>query len=97
MSKFVILSKEFDKRQRYVKKYIDQKVYHSFVKDSRLSLVERQCNYLKNNKLSYNSSIVRLKNYCMATSHSRSIYRNVKLSRHKFNTMVLNGSIPGCI
>ena len=97
MSKFIILSKEFEKRQTYVRRYINQQVYHSFIKDSRLTLVERQINYLKKNSFSYSSSIVRLKNYCTLTGHSRSIYRNVKLSRHKFNTMVLNGLIPGCI
>jgi small subunit ribosomal protein S14 len=97
MAKSIILNKEFNKRKIFTKNFINRQVYHSFLKDSRLSLQERQHIYQKLTKIRYSSSVVRLKNYCMLTGHSRAVYRDVKLSRHKFNTMVLNGNIPGCI
>lgn len=33
----------------------------------------------------------------MLTGRSRSVYSDVRLSRHKLNEMVLNGLIPGFI
>jgi len=95
MSKSVILSKEYNRRKFNVKHFLDKRVHSSFLKDLRLSLLERQVIYQKFTKFSYKSSVVRLKNYCMLTGHSRSIYRDVNLSRHQFNQMVLNGQIPG--
>ena len=97
MAKHIVLGREFEKRQMYIKKFLMRRVYFSFLKDSRLSVNERQCIYQKLTKIGYSYSIVRLKNYCILTGHSRSVYRDVKLTRHKFNTMVLNGNIPGCI
>lgn len=97
MAKNLVLNKEFNKRRIYTSHFLNRQVHNSFLKDSRLSLAERQLIYQKVTKVRYSSSLVRLKNYCMLTAHSRSIYRDVKLSRHKFNTMVLNGLIPGCL
>ena len=96
MAKNIILNKEYNKRKIYVNNFLNRQVYHSFLKDSTLTLSERQYIYQKFTKLKYSSSIVRLKNFCILTGHSRSVYRDVKLSRHKFNTMVLNGNLPGC-
>lgn len=97
MAKHIILSKEFNKRNIYISHFLNRQVHNSFLKDSKLSLAERQVIYQKVTKVRYSSSVVRLKNYCMLTAHSRSIYRDVKLSRHKFSQMVLNGYLPGCI
>ena len=97
MAKSIVFAKETNKRKIYLKNFINKQVYHSFLKDSKLTLAERQFIYQKFSKIRYSSSIVRLKNFCILTGHSRSIYRDVKLSRHKFNTMALNGNIPGCI
>lgn len=96
MAKHIILSKEFSKRRIYISHFLNRQVHNSFLKDSRISLAERQVIYQKITKVRSSASIVRLKNYCMLTAHSRSIYRDVKLSRHQFNTMVLNGQLPGC-
>ena len=96
MAKSIVLNKEFNKRKIFTQNFLNRKVYHSFLKDSKLSLSERQFIYQKLTNIRYSSSIVRLKNYCILTGHSRSVYRDVKLTRHKFNTMVLNGDIPGC-
>lgn len=48
-----------------------------------------------NNKI--NLSIVKLKNHCIITSNTKSVYKIVKLSRHEFKNKVLNGQLPGCI
>ncbi len=96
MAKSIILAKEFKRREYYTRKFLNRQVHNSFLKDLNLFVSERQIIYEKLSLYKYNYSIVRLKNYCMLTGHSRSVYKDVNLSRHKFNQMVLNGEIPGC-
>jgi ribosomal protein S14 len=95
MAKDIILNKEYYKRRSYVKNFLNRQVHNSFLKDLKLSVPERQIIYQKIVKVKYNVSIVRLKNYCILTAHSRSVYKDVRISRHKFNQMVLNGDLPG--
>ena len=64
MAKSIILNKEYNKREIYVNNFINRQVYQSFLKDSRISLSERQRIYQKFSKIRYSSSIVRLKNFC---------------------------------
>ena len=97
MAKSIILGKEFNKRKQYVKHFLNRQVHKSFLKNTKLSISERQVVYNKFNKFSYKYSIVRLKNRCILTGHPRATYREVSVSRYKFNTMVLNGEIPGCL
>ena len=54
MAKSIILNKEFNKRKIFSKNFINRQVYHSFLKDSRLSLQERQHIYQKLTKIRYN-------------------------------------------
>jgi len=96
MAKSIVLNKEFSRRRRFLNNFLNRQVHNSFLKDTRLSLLERQVIYQKITKVRYSASIVRLKNYCLVTGHSRSVYRDVKLTRAKFNELVLNGQIPGC-
>lgn len=42
-----------------------------------------------------NSSITRIRNRCILTNRSRSIYRKFKFSRLMFRKLALNGKIPG--
>jgi len=95
MAKSVVLDKEYSRRQRYTRSFLNRQVHNSFLKDLTLSVGERQFIYQKIVKVRYSASLARLKNYCVLTGHSRSVYRDVKLSRHKFNQMVLSGDIPG--
>ena len=95
MAKAVVLNKEFIRRSLHAEQVLNKKVHKSFLKDIRLSIIERQVIYQKLTQYRYNTSIARLKNYCMLTAHSRGFYKEVKLSRHQFNKMVLNGDIPG--
>ena len=96
MARFLRLNKEFDRRRRYTKNFLNRQVHNSFLRDTTLSIMERQIIYQKIVKVRYSSSVVRLKNYCLLTGHSRSVYRDVKLNRNKFNQEVMNGTIPGC-
>ena len=96
MAKSIILNKEFKRRQKYKETFLNKQVHNSFLKDLNFSVAERQVISQKLNCFKASYSIARLKNYCILTGHSRSIYRDVNLSRHKFNQMVLNGEIPGC-
>lgn len=95
MSKNLILNREFTKRNNYSNNYLQKQVHNSFLKDIRLSVFERQLIYQKICKYKCRDSVSRLKNYCLLTGHSRSVYRDVNLCRHKFNQEVLNGNIPG--
>ena len=94
MAKSIILNKEYNRRQRFVGIFLNREVHKSFLKDYNLSSSERQLIYNKLAKYRYSSSIVRLQTLCMLTGHSRSVYRDVGISRYKFNQMVLNGDIP---
>ena len=42
-----------------------------------------------------NSSLTRIKNICILTGRSRSIYRLFKISRLKLRQLASNGSLPG--
>lgn len=95
MANLRVLNKEYDKREQNIKVYLNRQIHKSFLKDITLSLPERQIIYNKLNKYSRSYSKVRFKNFCMLSGNSRSFYRDVKLSRQKFNQMVLNGLIPG--
>lgn len=96
MAKYIVLAREYNRRQRYIGAFLKRQVHKSFQRDSNLSLAERQIAYQKLVKYNYHFSISRLQSYCMLTGHSRSVYRDVQLSRHQFNQMVLNGEIPSC-
>ncbi len=96
MAKSIILNKEFTRRKLYSNNFLNRQVHNSFLRDVSLSTMERQFIYEKILKVSHSYSSTRLKNYCLITGHSRSVYRDVNLCRQKFNEQVLNGKIPGC-
>lgn len=82
------------KRISFVKNYLKKQLFKSFIKDSTLSLEERNILYLKVTK--YKSiSITKLKNFCLINKSSKSVYKIIKLSRHEFKNKVLNGHLPG--
>jgi small subunit ribosomal protein S14 len=81
--KFVKL--KWDKRQELKKKIIDM----------NLSEEEREFARHALNKLSPNSSAVRLRNRCQLTGRPRAYYRKFKISRLCFRELASNGLIPG--
>ena len=95
MAKSIILGKEFNKRRQYVKHFLNRQVHKSFLKNTKLSISERQVVYNKFNKFSYKYSIVRLKNRCILTGRSRGVLNLFNISRIKVREMLDNGLLPG--
>lgn len=92
------IKKDLNKRKSNIKTYFLKKVYQTFFKNPKLSIEERQFLKLKNLKINTcKNSITKIKNHCILTQNSKSIYKCVKLSRHIFKNMVLNGQLPGCV
>jgi len=60
-----------------------------------LSEEEREQARVALNKMSPNSSPVRLRNRCQLTGRARAVYRKFKLSRLCFREMASRGEIPG--
>lgn len=63
--------------------------------DHNISEAERQEARTALNKMSRNTSPVRLRNRCQLTGRVRGYLRKFKLSRLCFREMALNGLIPG--
>lgn len=90
------INKDFNNRKKFSKFLIKKKIYLSFLRDSSLSLEERQYLYFKLNKIKDSKiSQTQFKNYCLLTKNSRSTFKILKMSRHHFKNMTLNGLIPG--
>lgn len=70
-----------------------KQLLRSYIKNPKLSLEERQ--YLKYKFSKYKISNSQLRNHCLITQNTHSVYKYVKLSRHLFKKMVLNGNLPG--
>lgn len=47
------------------------------------------------NKINYNSSISKIRNYCVLLNNNRSIFKKFKMSRHKIKLLVANGLLIG--
>lgn len=80
-----LVSLKWDKRQALKAK----------VRDLHISEEERQAAVEALNKLSKNSSPVRLRNRCVLSGRPRGYYRKFKLSRHCFRETASFGLLPG--
>jgi len=90
------ITKDLILRHFYINSYISKQILKTFIKNPVISIEERQyliLKYLK--KYKYKYSLSRLRNHCLLTHNTRSIYKCVKLSRHSFKKKVLNGQLPG--
>lgn len=76
---------KWDKRQGLKKKAADIHASEEERHDARIAL----------NKMSPNSSPVRLRNRCQLTGRARGYLRKFKMSRLCFREMASNGMIPG--
>lgn len=76
---------KWNKRETLKKKALDMSLSEEEREDARVSL----------NKLSPNSSPVRLRNRCQLTGRPRGYYRKFKISRLCFREMASRGEIPG--
>jgi ribosomal protein S14 len=88
------INKDFKLRKGFVKDFFFKQLLKSFIKNPNISLEERQ--FLKHKlNLKYKISSSKLRNHCIMSQNTHSIYKYVKLSRHLFKRMVLNGNLPG--
>ena len=81
----VLVKRNWEKRQHLKKCAID----------INLSEEERHEARQKLNKMSPNTSSVRLRNRCKLSGRGRGYYRKFQVSRHCFREMSLFGLIPG--
>ena len=90
-----LLLKDYKRRYLY-SKYEKKKIILKYIQNNlNLSKDIRIKAYNKINTLPVNSSITRVKNRCVLTNRSRSIYRKFKLSRLMFRKLASEGLIPG--
>ena len=86
-----------DKKRRifYLKQEIKRLEYKSFFNDLRLNKEFRYTIMTTLNKLSRNGSRVRIKNRCILTGRTHSVYKMCKLSRIKFRELASQGVLMG--
>jgi small subunit ribosomal protein S14 len=95
MAKKSSVAKE-KKRERLVQlKWNKRQELKKTASDMNISEEERSHARLELNKMSPNSSPVRLRNRCQLTGRSRGYLRKFKVSRLCFRELALMGMIPG--
>lgn len=88
------IKRDFKLRKKFIKAIFYKQILKSFIKNPKISLEERQ--YLKYKfSFKYKISNSKLRNHCIISQNTHSVYKYVKLSRHLFKAMVLNGNLPG--
>jgi len=80
-----LVKMNWEKRQDLKKKSLDMNLPEEEREKARTAL----------NKMSPNTSAVRMRNRCKITGRSRGFLRKFKLSRLTFREMASNGLIPG--
>ncbi|MCH1429726.1 MAG: 30S ribosomal protein S14 [Chlamydiales bacterium] len=84
------------KRERLVQlKWDQRKALKKIISDVNTSDEDRQEATNTLNKMSKNSSPVRLRNRCQLTGRGKGVYRKFKISRLCFREMASKGMIPG--
>jgi len=79
------------KKFEYKKRILKTILYSSFVTNQ----YSKSRAMILLNKLPRSSSIVRIRNRCVLTGRSRSVYRDFKISRIMLKELALNGLMPG--
>jgi small subunit ribosomal protein S14 len=86
------------KRERLVQlKWDKRQSLKKIILDMNKSEEEREAAKIALNKMSRNSSPVRLRSRCQLTGRSRGVLKKFKLSRLCFREMANNGMIPGVV
>jgi small subunit ribosomal protein S14 len=84
------------KRRRLYKKYeLKRNKLKSVIYNELSSEEERQAAQNLLSKLPRSSSKTRIKNRCVVTGRSKSVYRYFKVSRIQLRNLALNGNISG--
>lgn len=86
------------KRRNLYKKYEKKRLlYQALIHDANINPALKLSLIQALNKLPRNSSKVRLKNRCVLTGRSHSVYKFCRLSRIKFRELANKGHIVGCV
>ncbi len=95
MARKALVEKEKRREKQVSLKWQKRQDLKKRIIDMTLSEEEREDAKNKLNKLSPNSSPVRLRNRCQLTGRPRGFLRKFKLSRLTFREMASSGLIPG--
>lgn len=83
------------KRQLVSKYELERHILKSVIYNDSLDPVLRSIALVKLDQLPKNSSAIRIKNRCILTGRSRSIYRQYGLSRIQLRELASYGLLPG--
>lgn len=74
---------QIDKKRRFLFLHneINNNILKTLAYNTKIPLIKRWKFIIYLSKLNKNSSITRIHNFCMITGRSRSVYKNLKLSR----------------
>jgi small subunit ribosomal protein S14 len=90
-----LIQRDKKKRNLYLKQEIKRLEYKSLFNDLTLEKEFRYNNMLALNKIPRNSCRVRIKNRCILTGRTHSVYKICKLSRIKFRELASQGLLMG--
>ena len=90
---------ERDKRRKHlVAKYAARRAeLRAAVKNTKLSIEERDAAMVQLQKLPRDSSRTRVRNRCQLTGRPRGYYRKFGLSRSKLREVIMYGEAPGVV
>lgn len=95
MSRESIVQRQL-KREKLVNRLeTKREEYKAKANDVTLDIEERLIFQKKLQKLSKNSSKVRLRNRCSITGRPRGVYRKFGLARNKLRELAMQGVVPG--
>lgn len=95
MSRKYLLIKDKKKRKIFLRFELARLFYRSLYLNKRLKIDLRELAYLKLNKLPRNCLGNRVRNRCINTNSSRSVYKYFHLSRFEIKKLGLDGKING--
>ena len=90
-----ILQKDKKKRRLFQKVEKDQRVWKAILFDENQSEEKRHLAHKKLNELGRIGSKTKIKNRCLLSGRSKSVYRKFKISRIELRELALKGGIPG--
>ena len=97
MAKISIINRNI-KRLKLVHKYAEKRSnLNNIMNDLTLTEGERHIARIKLQKLTRDSSPVRLRNRCSLTGRPRGVYSKFGLGRSKLRDIAMSGKIPGII
>jgi len=89
--------RDFLRRKKVLQKNLERKNLKAIAYNSKLSIEERKKLIFQLQKKDPNSSYVRVRNRCLNTFRSRSVYSELGLSRLELRRLASFGELPGFI